>query len=184
MQRLTVPERLLVVALLPALALLAREFFGPSNHTASFWPVFSVAIALTSIGLAILVARSLAVPIRQATDALQPLSGVAENAADQPKPRSEIAHLRAVIDGIVAAAASRKRTEAEHERLDRAEQGARRANLSNMATEVEETTERGLRTVVDGSAVLRAKTDDMRGALEAVHAASMIPPRPRTIRAP
>ena len=41
-----------------------------------------------------------------------------------------------------------------------------------MANEVEAATERGLRTVVDGSAVLRAKTDDMRGALEAVHAAS------------
>ena len=57
-------------------------------------------------------------------------------------------------------------------RLEEAERAARRANLSNMATEVEAATERGLRTVVDGSTVLRAKTDDMRGALEAVHSAS------------
>ena len=41
-----------------------------------------------------------------------------------------------------------------------------------MATEVEAATERGLRTVLDGSSVLRAKTDDMRSALEAVHSAS------------
>jgi methyl-accepting chemotaxis protein len=41
-----------------------------------------------------------------------------------------------------------------------------------MAMQVETATENGLRTVVDGSTVLRAKTDDMRGALQAVHEAS------------
>ena len=64
MQRLTVPERLLVVALVPALALLARETLGPSGQTASFWSVFSIGIALLSIGLALFVARSLTLPIR------------------------------------------------------------------------------------------------------------------------
>src|SRR5437762_2554160 len=82
MQRLTITERLLLVALLPALGLLLRQIFGP------------------------------------------------------------------------------------------AEPSARRANLTGMAAEIEAATERGLKTVVDGSAVLTRKTEEMRGALEAIHAAS------------
>ena len=168
MQRLTVPERLLVVALLPALTLLARQSLGLSGQT-SFWPIFSAAVAASSIGLALLVARSLTLPIRQATNALDPLI---KAGTDQPDPRGEIARLGAAVSKLVAAAAARERADGKNEKLDRAERAARRANLSNMASEVEGATERGLRTVVDGSAVLRAKTDDMRGALETVHAAS------------
>ena len=72
MQRLTVPERLLVVALLPALALLARESFGPggSGQSGSWWAAFSFAVPALSIALALWVARSLTLPIRQAVDAL------------------------------------------------------------------------------------------------------------------
>jgi len=173
MQRLTVPERLLVVALVPALALLARETLGPSGQTASFWSIFSIGIALLSIGLALFVARSLSLPIREATEGLDPLIGAGtDQPADKLQPRGEIARLGAAIGKLVAAATGRQRESAENETLDRAERAARRANLSNMANEVEGATERGLRTVVDGSAVLRTKTDDMRGALEAVHAAS------------
>ncbi|TMJ02366.1 MAG: hypothetical protein E6G97_12850 [Alphaproteobacteria bacterium] len=169
MQRLTVPERLLVVALLPALALLVRESFGPSSSAASHWPVFSIAVAALSIGLALLVGRSLALPIRQATAALAlPLAAGSSGGT----PRSEIARLRAVIAKTIGAVADRERADTEDENLGRAERAARRANLSNMASEVESATERGLRTVLDGSAVLCAKTDDMRGALEAVHAAA------------
>jgi methyl-accepting chemotaxis protein len=170
MQRLTIPERLLVVALLPALALLARESFGSSGQTVSFWPIFSIAAAALSIVLALLVARSLALPIRQATDALDPLVGAGQ--PRRPNVRGEIAHLSSVVDALAKAAAGRARQEVEQGKLDQAERAARRANLSNMADEVENATERGLRTVVDGSAVLRTKTDDMREALEAVHAAS------------
>jgi methyl-accepting chemotaxis protein len=170
MQRLTVAERLLVVALLPALALLARESFGPggSGQSASWWTAFSFGVPALSIALALWVARSLTLPIRQAVDALS------ANVVGKPEkqPRSETACLTAVVGEMAEMEAGRARQDAEHEKLDRAERAARRANLSNMAHEVEEATERGLRTVVDGSAVLRAKTDDMRGALEAVHAAS------------
>src|SRR5437016_6334908 len=92
MQRLTVPERLLVVALLPALALLAREFFGSVAQAAFFWPLFSAAIAVSSIGLALLVARSLALPIRQATEAVEPLIAAELNKSpDEPQPRCETA---------------------------------------------------------------------------------------------
>ena len=173
MQRLTVPERLLVVALLPALGLLAREFFGSVAQAAFFWPLFSAAIAVSSVGLALLVARSLALPIRQATEAVEPLIAAELNKSpDEPQPRCETARLDAAMAKLAEAAARRQRADAEQGKLDRAERAARRTNLSNMANEVEGATERGLRTVVDGSAVLRTKTDEMRGALEAVHAAS------------
>jgi len=56
MQRLTISKRLLVVALLPALGLLARDSFGAggTGDAASFWTVFSVAMSVFSIGLALL----------------------------------------------------------------------------------------------------------------------------------
>ena len=44
MQRLTISERLLAVALLPALALLARHAFGPPDNVV--WTLFCVAIAM------------------------------------------------------------------------------------------------------------------------------------------
>ncbi|MEA2872689.1 MAG: hypothetical protein QOH67_2665 [Hyphomicrobiales bacterium] len=169
MRRLTVSERLLVVALLPALALLARDSFGA--QAGSLWTTVSIAISALSIGLALLVARSLALPVRQAADALEPLVGETGQIAAQ-KPRSEIARLSAIVHSLTEAATGRALREAHEARLEDAERAARRANLSNMAEEVEDATERGLRTVVDGSAVLRTKTDDMREALEAVHAAS------------
>jgi methyl-accepting chemotaxis protein len=170
MQRLTVTERLLLVALLPALGLLARESFGPAGLALSFWPVFSILTATLSLGLAMLVARSVARPLRKAIDGLGPLAAGEGDPAKHA--RSETASLTALAHLATEAACGRARLAADQDRLDRAERGARRANLSNMANEVEEATERGLRTVVDGSAVLRAKTDDMRGALEAVHAVS------------
>jgi methyl-accepting chemotaxis protein len=169
MQRLTVSERLLVVALLPALALLVRDSFG--GQAGSLWAIVSIAISALSIGLALLVARSLALPIRQAADALEPLVGETGQIAGQ-KVRGEIARLSAVVHSLTEAATGRARREADEARLDDAERAARHANLSNMADKVEDATERGLRTVVDGSAVLRTKTDDMREALEAVHVAS------------
>src|SRR5687767_4171406 len=168
MQRLTVYERLLVVALLPALALLARDSFGPGG-AGSLWTLVCIAISATSVGLALFVGRSLALPIRRAADALEPLAG---GVAQQQDARSEIARLCAVVHALPEAAIERARREADQDKLDDAERGARHANLSNMADQVEDATERGLRTVLDGSAVLRTKTDDMREALEAVHAAS------------
>src|SRR5215213_102290 len=163
MQRLTVSERVLVVALLPTLGLLARDAFGPS---------IGIVVAATSIALALLVAHSLAKPLRQATETLNFL-------LDTPAqgPRGEIAGLSAAVSAIAAAATGRARQVGAQGKLDHAERVVRRANLSNMADEVESATERGLRTVLDGSAVLRAKTDDMRNALETVHAASTETPK-------
>jgi methyl-accepting chemotaxis protein len=158
MQRLTVSERVLVVALLPTLGLLARDAFAPA---------ISIVVAATSIALALLVAHSLAKPVREAAETLNSLLDTRAQGS-----RGEIAELSAAVAAIAAAATARARQVGAQGKLDHAERVVRRANLSNMADEVEDATERGLRTVLDGSAVLRAKTDDMRNALETVHAAS------------
>jgi methyl-accepting chemotaxis protein len=172
MRRLTVSERLLAVALTPALALLAREVFAPSaGDPSSLWTAFSLAVPAFSIALALFVARSIALPIRHATEAIDTLVAPADRGQRGPD-RNEIRRLSTVTGELVEAAAERAREAVEQEKLGQAERTARRANLSNMASEVEAATERGLRTVADGSAVLRSKTDDMRGALETVHAAS------------
>ena len=169
MQRLTVSERLLVVALVPALALLAHQVLGPGLAGGfSLWTVVSLAIPIVSIVLALWVARSMALPIRQAVEAIGPLAG----ATNSETIRCEIARLSTVVRELTETTHDHEREDGENEKLDRAERAARRANLSNMASEVEAATERGLRTVADGSAVLRTKTADMREALEAVHAAS------------
>src|SRR5690242_20824245 len=131
MQRLTVSERLLLVALLPALGLLARESFGPAAPGASFWPVFSIVIAALALGLALLVARSLALPVRKAIEDIGPLAAGEGDSAE--RARSETASLMAIAHRASDAASGRARVTADQERLDRAERDARRANLSNMA---------------------------------------------------
>src|SRR5256885_1765585 len=87
------------------------------------------ALAASSIGVALLAARSLALPIRQAMDALAPLVAAG---SDKPQSRSEIARFHATIGEVVAAAMCRQQTGTEQRELDKAERAARRAKLSNM----------------------------------------------------
>jgi methyl-accepting chemotaxis protein len=56
--------------------------------------------------------------------------------------------------------------------VDRKLQSDRRANLSNMASELEQATEAGMHTIVQGSFALRAQANEMRTALEMVRTAS------------
>ena len=171
MERLTISERLLAVALLPALALLARHACGPPDNVV--WTLFCVAVAALAPALTLLVALSITTQVRRATQAVAGLGGgSSRDVSANREARSETVRLAAAIAEMLGSVTGRKRTESEASRLDEAERTARRINLSNMATEVEAATERGLRTVLDGSSVLRAKTNDMRSALEAVHSAS------------
>jgi len=170
MQRLTIAERLLVVALLPAFGLLVRHLFGPPAP--SVWLLFEVAVSLLTPVLAVLVGLSITTPVRRATQAVNGLAGASRERPAAAEARAEIARLSAAIEHLLARTAGRKQSEAETARLDEAERAARRANLTNMASEVESATERGLATVVEGSALLCNKTAGMRGALEEIHSAS------------
>ena len=174
MRRLTVSERLFVVALLPVAVVLLRDAAAPflPDNEAWMWSLAGLAgVVLSAAVCTLSVARSIVQPLRRATDAIDALSGE----GDEPQahiPRSEIDRLSMAVVRLTDIAAARAQDSAAQTIVDRAERGLRRANLSNMASEVEAATERGLRTVVDGSSVLRTKTADMRSALEAVHAAS------------
>jgi methyl-accepting chemotaxis protein len=171
MQRLTIAERLLVVALLPALGLLLRHLFGPPEQPV--WLLFGVAISLVTPLLVIFVGLSITTPIRRATQAVNSLAGGGSREQSEAREaRAEVVRLSAAVDRLLATTAGRRRSESENARLDEAERAARSANLANMATDVEAATERGLATVVEGSALLCNKTAGMRGALEAIHSAS------------
>lgn|GEM_PF-2110892 len=171
MHRLTVSERLLIVALLPVFLLLglpvAAPLFGAQSATVS--SISSVVIVALSAGVALLVARSIAAPVVHAAEIIEALAREDDR---HERARSEIGRLSAAADRLGASAEQTRRRNAEQTALGRAERGARRGNLSNMADQVEAATERGLRGVADGSAILRTKTDDMRSSLEAVHTAS------------
>jgi methyl-accepting chemotaxis protein len=161
MQRLTVLERVILVALAPgALAMW-------------FWPALGAALAATGVVVAWAVARSIAGSLRQVAGRLAALAGSRPDTAERTRvPRSETERLAVAAAHLADTVTARARHGSAHAALYAAERCARRTNLSNMASEVEAATERGLRPVTDGTAVLRAKTADMRGALEAVHAAS------------
>ena len=175
MRRLTVSERLFVVALLPAAVVLMRDAAAPllPDDEAWLWSVAGLAgMVVSAATCTLLVARSIAQPLRRATDAIDLLSAGDRDGDPPDVARSEVDRLSAAVTRLTDIAAGRAHHDAAQTIVDRAERSLRRANLSNMASEVDAATERGLRTVVDGSAVLRAKTADMRGALAAVHAAS------------
>src|ERR1043166_745906 len=161
MQRQTVLERVLFVALAPALPVLW------------FSPALGAAVAVLGVIVAWPVARSIAGSLRAVAGRLAVLAGNRPDTAETtPVPRSETECLSVAAASLADTVTARQRHGSAHAALDTAERSARRTNLSNMASEVEAATERGLRPVTDGTAVLRAKTVDMRGALEAVHAAS------------
>jgi methyl-accepting chemotaxis protein len=161
MQRLTVLERVVLVALAPALVVVWLS------------PALGLAVCAAAIVAAALVARSVAGPVRRVADTLAGLrEGRAGDARAGNVPRSETEMLSAVAEHFADAVTARDCAGSAHAALDRAERAGRRANLSTMASEVEAATERGLRPVTDGSEVLRAKTADMRGALDAVLAAA------------
>ena len=170
MQRLTVSERLLVVALVPWLLVLARSMLAPTTGVASL-SVDIVALAVCILP-ALMVARSLAQPVRAASDAIDGAIGEEIDTPAAPRRRNELARLSASIERLTGLTGKREAQGRDRAALDAAERIARRANLSRMADRVEQATEAGMRTVVEGSAGLRAKADEMRAALESVRAAS------------
>jgi methyl-accepting chemotaxis protein len=161
MQRLTVLERVLLVALAPALVVLWLS------------PALGLAVCAAVVVAVAPVARSIAGPLRAVRARLAGLAqGTASDGPPEFVPRSETAALAAAAAQLADTVTARDRRGSARAALARAERAARRANLSTMASEVEAATERGLRPVTDGTSVLQAKTADMRGALAAVHAAA------------
>ena len=181
MHRLTIAERLTAVALLPLLAYFLARWLGahlpwPDSETLAGFGPWAVGLAaiLLAVGTAAMAARSLSEPLAQAGETVDAIVCAELGSAPQPSQgrRTEIDRLMAGIDRLADFLREQQRRDLVLIDVGRKHRSARRANLSNMAIELENATEIGMRSILDGSVGLRAKAEDMRAALEAVRAAS------------
>jgi methyl-accepting chemotaxis protein len=178
MQRLTIAEQLIAVALLPlVIVLLGYPALPvpPEGALASYGVLaFAAGVVLVAVGAAWLVARSLSRPLAGAIETIDAIAQAELEAApvEDAAHRSEIDALMARIDRLAELLHEQHRRNLLLADLDHKRQVDRRINLSNMAREVEDATEGGVRSIVDGSVALRAKADEMRAALETVQAAA------------
>jgi methyl-accepting chemotaxis protein len=180
MQRLTITERMLVVALSPPLLLMLVQAFGAP------WPWFEntlpglgtfglyFGVAVFAVALAFVASRSLTRPLEDAEltiDAIvrAELDTVPQEAGHR---RTEIERLMVGIDQLADILREQHRRDLVLIEVDRRQQSNRRGNLFNMANELEQATEVGIDSIVQGSFALRAQANDMRTALEIVRAAS------------
>ncbi len=174
MQRLTISERLLVAAVVPLLVLVSVLL--PIAAPIEGWTSYTVA-AGTILGAlvgAFMVARSLSGPLSEAEQAID---AIARAELDHPPKqnkagRSEVGRLMVVVDQLSDVLHERHRRELLLIDIDRKRQSERRANLTNMANEIESATEIGISAIAEGSFALRTKADDMRTVLETVRDAS------------
>ena len=176
MRQWMIAERLLAATLLPAVALQVvprlaaglAPLFGEGLAGTAFVVLVIAAAALTGAVVWAIV-RSIAHPLVQVADTLEAIAA-AELPSSTPLPRSrdELALLLAATDHLTEVLAERQRRELVHTDLDRTWQATRRANLSNLAKQVELATEGGIQPVVDGAATLQFKASDMLAALEEV----------------
>jgi methyl-accepting chemotaxis protein len=174
MQHLTIGERLLAVVVVASSALLLRGVLPlPAAACGDGWALcIDAGLILIVLGVAAAVARSLSRTMERAAAALDILARGEPCAVASPPTRGEMGRLWQAIGRLNHEARERERREREQSALDQGQKAARRANLTDMAKQVETATEGGMVPIVDGSAALRGKAEDMRAALEAAHAAS------------
>jgi methyl-accepting chemotaxis protein len=179
MRRWTIAERLSVVALVPLLACFLAQWidlpaFQVGGLAVSVTAAADVAVVVLAAGLAALVARSLREPIEEAGETIDAMVRAELDAApgELSGRRTEIDRLLARVDQLSELLREQNRRDLAVIDADRKRQSDRRANLTNMANQIENATECGMRAIVDGSLALRAKADGMRTAFEAVHVAS------------
>jgi methyl-accepting chemotaxis protein len=178
MRQWTIAERLLAVALLPLVAMLAVPRLAiVASLVGEKWAgiaLAALAVAATALtGLAIwAIVRSITHPLAQVAATLEAVAyAELPSGGAVPTSRSEIARLLTETDRLTEVLGERQRRELVHDDLDRAWQATRRANLSNLARRVEQATEGGMQPVVDGAATLQFKAADMLAALEEMRTA-------------
>ena len=170
MRQLTIAERLTAAAVVPAAVLIGGIFFfGSHAAVAAAW---MAAIPLAA-GLAVFVAgRAISRRVRQAAEAIDAIA-YAELASAAPRipARNEVADLLAATGRLAEILNERQRRHLVHDDLDRAWQTLRRANLSNLAPQVETATEAGIRPIAQGATALQDGAAEMLAALANVQAA-------------
>jgi methyl-accepting chemotaxis protein len=181
MQRLTIAERLVVVALLPFFAFLLAQWVGaavpwPGQGVLAAVGPFAFTIGMVAIALAtaVAVARSLSGPLANAGEAIDALvRAELETAPDAGQAgRTEIDRLMAGIDQLADIMREQQRRDLVLTDVVRKRHAERRVKLANMQNELENAAEAGMHAIVDSSFALRAKAEDMRSALEMVRSAS------------
>ena len=180
MQRLTITERMLVVALLPLLLLMLAQTFGAP------WPWFENAlpglgafgfyfgVVAFAVALAFAASRSLARPLEDAGVTIDAIVRAELDCVPQEADErcTEIERLLVGIDQLAELLREQHRRDLVLIDVDRRLQSDRRVNLSNMASELEQATEVGMHSIAQGSFALRAQANEMRTALEMVRTAS------------
>ncbi|MGH6768600.1 MAG: methyl-accepting chemotaxis protein [Xanthobacteraceae bacterium] len=182
MPHLTIAQRLLVVALLPVLVFIAAHWLGAAGPWAALGvyfaagPVVVYAVMLAcAVAVAGAAARVLSGSLAQAADTVDAIARAELDAAaaDEPKQyRSEIDRLLGVVDRLAEHVREQHRRDLILIDVDRQRQAGRRSNLSNMARELEQATERGMRAISEASVALNAKAEEMQAALETVRLAA------------
>ena len=180
MQRLTITERMLVVALLPLVLFMLAQVLGGArlglDERVAALGAFGLdfgAVAFAVV-LAFVTARSLARPLYDAGVTLDAIVRAELDCEPRaPDTRcSEIDRLMGGIDQLSDILREQHRRDLVLINVDRRQQAERRANLSNMANELEQATEVGMHSIVQGSFELLAQANEMRTALEMVRTAS------------
>jgi methyl-accepting chemotaxis protein len=179
MRQFTIAERLAAAVLLPLVALLSvplltaalMPYLDAANTT--YAEIFFGLVTVSAAGAIVLVmARGIVRPIGQVADTLDAIAyAELESAAPLQPTRGEIERLLAATDRLADVIGERQRRELVHNDLDRAWQASRRINLSSLARQVESATEAGIQPIVDGTATLQLKAEDMVAALESVRTA-------------
>jgi methyl-accepting chemotaxis protein len=176
MQRLTIAERLIAVALLPIVVLLAVLGSDPlwSSGGNVRLAVIAAAVIAFAVGLAVMVARSLSSPIGEAIETINAVArtdfDLAPDLSDEA--RSEPGRIVAATEYLASVMRERQRRDLVHLDIDRTWLASRRASLASMADQLDVATEAGMQPIIDGSATLHAKADEMLRMLESVQAAS------------
>lgn len=176
MRQWTIAERLLASALLPIVAMLAvpwlaavvEPLVGEKWTGATLIALAIAGIMLVSLGVWAVIC-SIARPLTQVAATLEAIAyAELPSGGALPARRGEIARLLTETDRLTEVLGERQRRELVHDDLDRTWQATRRTNLSNLAQRVEQATEGGMQSVVDGAATLQFKAADMLAALEEV----------------
>jgi methyl-accepting chemotaxis protein len=176
MHRLTIAERLLGGALLPLIGLVAFQFVDSAGINLGAIPsLVAGLIVIALVGVMILrVAHSASSALDEAAETMEAVARTEFDLAPDlaAQPRSEVERVLAAAERLANVMRERQRRELVLLDAERKWRTERRDNLANMANEVDAAAQDGLQPIVEGSAVLLAKAEDMRSSLDAVRTAS------------
>ena len=174
MRRLTIAEGVAAVAL-PVLLVLGTHIFATARaiDLSDTWVYLDIAAVALSLCLFIAVTGSTSRSLRRASRAIDAArQGEKRHSSTVQVERGELGKLFSAISRLTEAQHEHHQLERQRDDLDQRQKIARRANLTNMASEVETATSEGLGPILKGATDLSVKADDMRTALEDAHAVS------------